>query len=58
MGDVFPDRSTFRFLWIVVGVVEVVDEMDDDMAAAFRKMAALPMVVAPRNCLLFVKYRY
>lgn len=55
MGDVLPDRSTFRFLWIVVGlatfavVVEVVDEMVDDMAAAFRKMAALPMVVAPRD---------
>ena len=30
-------------------VVEVVDEMVDDMAAAFRKMAALPMVVAPRD---------
>lgn len=53
MGDVFPDRSTFRFLWIVVGVVEVVDEMDDDMAAAFRKMAALPMVVAPRDFYLW-----
>ena len=49
MDDVLPDRSTFRFLWIVVGVLEVVDEMDDDMAAAFRKMAALPMVVAPRD---------